>query len=131
MNATAGATRPKISRRWDRLSELERRRDGSAISLPAGAGSVGVMVAMRMNGRAGRRHAPPVREEGPCLAARLGEQAVGLLGRFVELLLHLGVAVVALRGVVEDVAEAPLVGVLDARPLRDRGVRATLLDRLE
>src|SRR5919108_178156 len=59
------------------------------------------------------------------LAGRLSQQAVGLLGRVVELLLHVLRAVLARAlagGAVEDVPEAPLEGVLDLAPLRDRRV---------
>src|SRR3954469_23288038 len=111
MNATAGATRPTISLRCERRSEPPRCRGGSPTSLPTGAGSVGVTMV-----------------SGSARALR--EQAVGLLRRVVELLLDLGVAGLTVGRLVEDVPEAALVGVLDLRPLRDRRVRAALLDRL-
>src|SRR5215211_6499901 len=111
MNTSAGVPRPMIRRRRERRSEPPRCRGGSGMRLPTSAGSVGVIV---VRGSAGA----------------LGQQGVGLLGRVVELLLHLGAAEVALRRVVEDVPEAPLVRVLDLGPLRDRRVGPALLDRL-
>src|SRR6478752_626137 len=66
--------------------------------------------------------------------AALCEEGVGLLGRRIELRLHLALAegLLALpRSRVEDVAEAALVGVLDLPPLRDRRVGAAFLDGRE
>src|SRR5262245_61648426 len=66
--------------------------------------------------------------------APLGEEGVGLLGRRVELRLHLALAegLLALpRSGVEDVAEPALVGVLDLAPLRDRRVGPAVLDGRE
>ena len=102
-----------------------RRRSHPAPPSRHRAGEEPRLVTALDHGR--RAHAQETRGS----ARSLGQQRVGLLLGALQLLLDVGVADGAAAGLLEDVGEAGLVGLLDRSPLRDRGVRAALLDRLE
>src|SRR3954468_23705981 len=118
MNRAAGAHSARARRRRAAAAPTRRRRSGT------GRGS---RTSSRLSITVGALM--PQATVGSARA--LGQQCVGFLLCALQLLLDVGVADRAAAGLVEDVAEAGLVGLLDRPPLRDRRVRAPLLDRLE
>src|SRR5829696_9581367 len=119
MNSAAGAISARARRRRAAAAPARRRKRGTG------------RVTSRTSSRPWVTDGVLMPQEPRGSARSLGQQRVGFLFGDAQLLLDLRVGQRSAAGLLEDVGEARLVGLLDRPPLRDRGVRAALLDRLE